>query len=114
MTEENAAAIKHILPKENQLGFRGQYLETAQRLRGQQGKSGKDGDGPSPEVDQVDFEFVLFASAVIDYDYIMGLIAKFSAKGPGKSKMSREALIGLISSDAKFMNEREDLSLIHI
>ena len=26
-------------------------------------------DGP---VDQLDFEFVLFASAVIDYDYIMG------------------------------------------
>ena len=61
-------------------------------------------------MDQIDFEFVLFASAVIDYDYIMGLIAMFSAKGPGKSKMSREALIGLISSDAKFMNEREDIA----
>jgi type I restriction enzyme R subunit len=37
-------------------------------------------------VDQLDFEFVLFASAVIDYDYIMGLIAKFSAKDPGKRR----------------------------
>jgi len=107
LTEENAAAIEHILPEENLLGFRGQYLETAQRLRAQQGKSGKDGDGPSPEAEQVDFEFVLFASAVIDYDYIMGLIARFSAKGPGKSKMSREELIGLISADAKFTNERD-------
>jgi type I restriction enzyme R subunit len=53
---------------------------------------------------------VLFASAVIDYDYIMGLIAKFSAKGPGKSKMTREELIGLISADAKFMNERDDIA----
>jgi type I restriction enzyme R subunit len=61
-------------------------------------------------VDQLDFEFVLFASAVIDYDYIMGLIAKFSAKGPGKSKMTREELIGLISADAKFMNERDDIA----
>ena len=110
LTGEDAAAIEQILPEENLRGFRGQYLETAQRLKAQQGKLGKDGDGPKPDVEQVDFEFVLFASAVIDYDYIMGLIAKFSAKGPGKSKMSREELIGLIQSDAKFMNEREDIA----
>jgi type I restriction enzyme R subunit len=53
---------------------------------------------------------VLSASAVIDYNYIMGLIAKFSAKGPGKSKMTREELIGLISADAKYMNERDDIA----
>jgi type I restriction enzyme R subunit len=40
----------------------------------------------------------------------MGLIARFSAKGPGKSKMTREELIGLISADAKFMNERDDIA----
>ena len=40
----------------------------------------------------------------------MGLIAKFSERGPGKSKMTREQLIGLISSDAKFMDEREDIA----
>jgi type I restriction enzyme R subunit len=61
-------------------------------------------------VDQLDFEFVLFASSLIDYDYIMGLITKFSAKGPGKSTMSREQLISLIQSDAKFINEREDIA----
>jgi type I restriction enzyme R subunit len=111
LTGADAAAIEQILPKENLLGFRGQYLETAQRLKAQQGKQGKDGDGPSPDADQVDFEFVLFASAVIDYDYIMGLISRFSQQEPGtKQKMSREQLIGLISSDAKFMNEREDIA----
>jgi len=56
-------------------------------------------------VDQLDFEFVLFASAVIDYDYIMGLIARYSQKPPGKATMTREELIGLISADAKFMDE---------
>jgi type I restriction enzyme R subunit len=110
LTGEDAAAIEQILPKENLLGFRGQYLETAQRLKAQQGKLGKDGDGAGPDVEQVDFEFVLFASAVIDYDYIMGLISRFSQQGPGKTKMSREQLIGLIQSDAKFMNEREDIA----
>jgi type I restriction enzyme R subunit len=61
-------------------------------------------------VDQLDFEFVLFASAVIDYDYIMGLIAKYSQKAPGKATMTREELIGLISADAKFMDERDAIA----
>jgi type I restriction enzyme R subunit len=112
LTGDNKATIEQVLPDENLRGFKGQYLETAKRLRAQQGKGGKEGDKPGGEdaVDQLDFEFVLFASAVIDYDYIMGLIAKFSAKGPGKSKMTREELIGLISADAKFMNERDDIA----
>jgi type I restriction enzyme R subunit len=111
LTLENKTAIEHILPDETHRGFRGAYLETAQRLREQrQPGSAEHQPGTSSPADQLDFEFVLFASAVIDYDYIMGLIAKFSAKDPGKSKMTREQLIGLISSDAKFMNERDDIA----
>lgn len=107
LTDENAAAIEQILPKENLLGFRGAYLETAQRLKAQQGKGA---DKSSKDVDQLDFEFVLFASAVIDYDYIMQLIARFSQQKPGKQNMSREQLVGLIQSDAKFMDEGEDIA----
>ena len=111
LTEDNAIAIEHILPKENLLGFRGVYLETAQRLKARQGKGGKDGDKPGIDnVDHLDFEFVLFASALIDYDYIMGLMARFSQQGPGKHMISREQLIGLIQSDAKFMNERQEIA----
>jgi type I restriction enzyme, R subunit len=111
LTTENAVAIEKILPEELVRGFRGAYIATAQRLKEQQGKGdGAGGEGPTPPAEQIDFEFVLFASAVIDYDYIMGLIAKFSEKGPEKSKMSREQLIGLIQSDAKFMNDRDDIA----
>ncbi|WP_187358886.1 type I restriction endonuclease subunit R [Pseudoduganella aquatica] len=106
LSDDNAATIEQILPKESLLGFRGAYLETAQRLKVQQGKATHK---PSPDVDQLDFEFVLFASAVIDYDYIMGLIARFTEQTPGKQKMSREQLVGLIQSDAKFLDEREDI-----
>jgi type I restriction enzyme R subunit len=109
LTEESKTAIAQVLPEENLRGFKGQYLETAKKLKEQQGKGSGKNDTDDP-VDQIDFEFVLFASAVIDYDYIMGLIARFSAKGPGKSKMTREQLIGLISADAKFMNERDDIA----
>jgi type I restriction enzyme R subunit len=107
LSEDNAASIELILPKENLLGFRGAYLETAERLKAQQDKGG---DRPSPEVDQLDFEFVLFASAVIDYDYIMGLIARFTEQAPGKQRMSRDQLVGLIQSDAKFMDEGEEIA----
>jgi type I restriction enzyme R subunit len=40
----------------------------------------------------------------------MGLIARYTQNLPGKLKMSREQLIGLIQSDAKFMNEREAIA----
>ena len=62
------------------------------------------------EQEQLDFEFVLFASATIDYDYIMKLITDFSAKKPGKTAMSRDELIGLIAADSKFLDEREDIT----
>ena len=113
LTDDNATAIEHILPAENLQGFRGAYLETAQRLKAQQARQDKGGeaaDGDAANVDQLDFEFVLFASSIIDYDYIMGLMSRFSQQGPGKQKMSREQLIGLILSDAKFMNERDDIA----
>ena len=107
LSDENAAAIEQILPEENLLGFRAAYLETAQRLKTQQDKGG---DKPNPNSNQLDFELVLFASALIDYDYIMGLIARYSQEQtPGKEKISRGQLVGLIQSEAKFMNEREDI-----
>ena len=107
---ENKATMDAVLPEENLRGFKGQYLETAKKLKEQQGKTGGKDDTTDDPVDQIDFEFVLFASAVIDYDYIMSLIACYSAKGPGKSKRTREELIGLISADAKFIHERDDIA----
>jgi type I restriction enzyme R subunit len=107
LTPEQEREIEQVLPPDQHNAFRGAYLETAQRLRAQQKKP----EGHKDEaIDQLDFEFVLFASATIDYDYIMKLITDFQAKGPGKSKMDREQLIGLIAGDAKFIDEREDIS----
>jgi len=105
LTTENVATIEQVLPRDQLQGFRGVYLETAQRLKEQQ-ERGND----SQEVQQLEFEFVLFASTIIDYDYIMGLIARYTAATPGKEKMSRQQLIGLIASDAKFMDEREEIT----
>lgn len=110
LTDEQRCEVEKTLPKDDLRAFRGAYLETAQRVRERQGKSGSDGEPANPSIDQLDFEFVLFASAVIDYDYIMKLMAKFSGQDPKKVQISREQLIGLIQSDAKFMNERDDIT----
>jgi type I restriction enzyme R subunit len=116
LTEDNAVAIEHILPAEDLQGFRGAYLETAQRLKKQQAKQDKAGGTEGDDladVDQLDFEFVLFASAVIDYDYITGLMARYTQQGlqgTGKQKMTKDELIGLILADAKFMNERDEIA----
>ena len=110
LTDEQRGQIEQALPKDDLRAFRGVYLETAQRLKEQQGKPGGEDEPTNPEVDQLDFEFVLFASAVIDYDYIMQLIAKYSGQDPKKVKISRDQLIGLIQSDAKFLDEREEIT----
>lgn len=106
LDEEQKQQIDAIIPKDQLQGFKGVYLETAQRLKSQQQDGGNDTE---PEVQELDFEFVLFASDVIDYDYIMKLIAKYSQGTPSKQKMTRQQLIGLIASDAKFMDDREDI-----
>ena len=110
LTDEQREQIEQTLPKDDLRAFRGVYLETARRLKEQQGTPGGDGEQANPEVDQLDFEFVLFASALIDYDYIMKLIAKYSGQDPKKMKISREQLIGLIQSDAKFLDEGEAIA----
>ena len=110
LTNAQEEHIKEILPKDDLRAFRVAYLETAQRLKEQQGRPGGDGEPGDLEVEQLEFEFVLFASALIDYDYIMTLIAEYSGQDPKKLTISREQLIGLIQSDAKFLDEREEIT----
>jgi type I restriction enzyme R subunit len=107
LTPETRAEVDQLLPKDELNAFRGVYLETAQRLREQQARSDAP---PGSAADQIDFEFVLFASAVIDYDYIMALCARFTNQTPGKLTINREQLIGLIQADAKFIDEREAIT----
>jgi len=107
LTQDNKTSIEQILPKDQLQGFKGVYIDTAQRLKEKQETGG---DKTDPAVQQLDFEFVLFASSIIDYDYIMSLIARYSSQTPGKQKVSREQLIGLIQADAKFIDERDDIA----
>jgi len=106
LSTDNKGIIEQLLPDEQLRSFRGAYLETAKRLKD---KQTKEADKADPKLQQLDFELVLFASAVVDYDYIMALIARFTQKGPAKQKMTREQLINLLGSSANLMDERDDI-----
>lgn len=113
LDETQKEKINTVLPEDDLRALRSSYLETAQRLKAQQGKSGSfDGEEASDvqeAIEQLDFEFVLFSSALIDYDYIMGLIARYSQNKPGKQSMSREQLVNMLTANSNLMDERDDI-----
>lgn len=104
---EQKGLIETILPEDTLRSYRASYLETAKQLREIQQK---EGENAPLGIQQLDFEFVLFASALIDYDYIMGLIADNTDPKSKKQKMTKEQLIKLLSSSSNLMDEKEDLT----
>ena len=105
--EQERAKIEELFSEEALRSFRGAYLETAQQLRKLREK-GK-GQEVSQQVEDLDFEFVLFASTVIDYDYIMGLIARYTNSRNSKQRVTKEQLISLVASSANLIDERDDI-----
>jgi type I restriction enzyme, R subunit len=106
LSAEQAASIEATIPTDTLRAFKGMYLETAKQLKDLQDKH-RAGD---EALQQLDFEFVLFASAIVDYDYIMGLIAQYTQNASTKQSMTRVQLIGLLASSANLMDEREDIT----
>lgn len=106
LNEEQKATIDVLMPEDQLRSFRSSYLEIAKQLKEVQQK---EGDKAPENIQQLDFEFILFASAVVDYDYIMNLIAKYTQGTTKKQKLTREQLIGVLSSSANLMEERDDI-----
>ena len=91
---------------EDLLAFRGAYLDLAYSLKKR--RENKKNEDVSDEIQDLDFEFILFASALIDYDYIMDLIARYAGT-PSKMKMTKDQLVSLVSSSANLIDERDDI-----
>ncbi len=105
--EEQASEIEALLPKDTLRAFKGSYLNIASRLKDNQGKDVQNGVS---EIEQLDFEYVLFSSAIIDYDYIMALISRYTQSSiPKKEKMTKKELINLIASTSNLMDQRDDI-----
>lgn len=99
--------IEQILPQNEFLKYRSSYIETSKELRSIEYEQQ---DHTPEEIQQLDYEYVLFASNVIDTDYIFGLLAQNMGGTPTKHSMSKEEIKLLLRSDAKLMAEEEDLS----
>ena len=106
MASEPAASTTYGFSNDDELrAFRGAYLDVAKQLKTKR----ESNDTPvSTEIEDLDFEFVLFASALIDYDYIMELISRYVGV-PSMQKMTKEQLVNLICSSANLIDEREDI-----
>ena len=110
LSETQKAHIEQMLPQNQLRAFKGAYLDIAQRLKAQQ-DANRHNASLSPNqatIDDLDFEFVLFATAIIDYDYIMKLIAQYTQK-PAKQKMTRQQLVDLLCSSSNLMDEKDDI-----
>ena len=94
-----------MIPEDELQAFRGAYLDIAKQLKT---KREKQPDKMPPEIEALDFEFVLFASALIDYDYIMNLIARY-AGAVTNTTVTKEQLVSLIQSSANLMDERDEI-----
>lgn len=107
LSDEQKNQVETLMPEEQLRAFRSAYLEIAKQLKDAQPK---ESDSTPPDIQQLDLELVLFASAVVDYDYIMNLIARYTQEQPQKQTMTREQLVSLLSSTANLMDERDYIS----
>ena len=104
MPEELKDAIETAMPEDTLQQFRTAYLDLARRRRNEKGAQSKE----EPE-DEPDFELSLFSSALVDYDYIMRLLARYTDTHFEKVKITKEQLLDILSSSVDLMNERDYL-----
>lgn len=109
LTEEDETEIDSVLSKDDLVAFKVAYIDTAKELKFNQDQNkNKDKSANSVIIDELDFEFVLFASVIIDYDYIMQLISNWT-KGTAKQKLTKEQIVNIIKSSSNFMNDSDDI-----
>ena len=109
LKEEEKEEIENLLPNDMHISFRSKYLETAQKLVKEKFSKGniKD-DDVSKVIEQTDFEFVLFSSTIIDYDYIMKLISNLTQPN-SKIKVNRKQLLDMLYASSNLMEEKDDI-----
>ena len=105
MPEELQEAIEEAMPEDTLQQFRTAYLDLARRS----GEAGGKRTEETPEDDTPDFELSLFSSALVDYDYIMKLLAKYTDTHHEKVKITKEQLLEILAGSVDLMKERDYL-----
>lgn len=108
---ELQARINAIMPPDTYQAFRTAYLELGREMRQKRAaESPDDGSEPTDVMQDIDFELVLFASAIIDYDYIISLIARMVNEAePERREVTREEIVALLRSHSNLPEDREDI-----
>ncbi len=105
LSDELKTTIENAMPEDTLQQFRTAYLDLARRKRNDNRDRTKD----DTKDEEPDFELSLFSSAMVDYDYIMKLLAKYTDTHHEKVKITKEQLLEILSSSVDLMNEREYL-----
>lgn len=105
LSEELKEEIENAMPEDTLQQFRTAYIDLARRSRKKEEYPIED----TPVVNDPDFELSLFSSALVDYDYIMRLLAKYTDTHVEKVKITKEQLLEILASSVDLMNERDYL-----
>lgn len=106
LPEDVKTSIENAMPEDTLQQFRTAYLDLARRYEPADGRSRKE---ETPEGNTPDFELSLFSSALVDYDYIMRLLAKYTDTHFEKVKITKEQLLEILSGSVDLMKERDYL-----
>lgn len=108
LTDTQQEAISNLMPEDTLQRFKSNYLEIAKQIRNNSDKLSAEDYKKYSE--QLEFDLIVFANALIDYDYIMSLLAKFTqSQKPRERTVSKEQIIDIIKSDPQFMDNQDDL-----
>ena len=106
LSDELKTEIEDAMPEDTLQSFRTAYLDLARRT-GPTDRGGR--TETTPEGEEPDFELSLFSSALVDYDYIMKLLAKYTDTHPEKVKITKEQLLDILAGSVDLMKERDYL-----
>ena len=106
LSTQQVQEVEQILPIDEVRSFQSVYIEVAKRLVE---TKPDDEDKVNPIVAQIDPEFVIFNSTIIDYDYIIGLMSEFTQATTNNSKVSKERIIEMLTSTSNLMGDSQDI-----
>ena len=106
LTDDDKQKIESLIDDNDLCLLRGAYLDTARDIKRSNETAHK--EGKQSELDDIDFEFILFASVVVDYDYIMQLISQYTGYHT-KEKLTKDQLIARVRAAANLFDERDDI-----
>ena len=98
--------IETAMPDDTLQQFRTAYIDLARRAS--DATHTRSQENPDDD-DDTDFELSLFSSALIDYDYFMRLLARYTDTHVEKVQITKEQLLNVLSSSVEMMNERDYL-----